>query len=86
MVKIGLARLAMHIYEARSRSDNLISHALPFDGVWTSTTAFAYVQPHEIYARRCAAKGRRFPRRQIDVDSRSALAILSAAPARNVAL
>src|SRR5205814_1713211 len=48
--------------------------------------AFAYAQQREFYARRCAAKGRRFPRRQIDVDSRSAFAILSAASARNVAL
>ena len=37
------------------------------------------------YARRCAARDRRFARRQMDVDSRSAFAILSAASARNVA-
>jgi hypothetical protein len=39
------------IFTKRSRSDkrsvNVISHALPFDGVWTSTTAFAYVQQRE---------------------------------------
>ena len=34
---------------------------------------------------RCAASYRRFTRRPMDVDSRSAFAILSAAPARNVA-
>jgi hypothetical protein len=37
---------AMHIYEARWRIDkrgvNLISDALPFDGLWKSTIAFAY--------------------------------------------
>ena len=80
---------AMHIYEARSRIDedglNLISDALPFDELWTLTIAFAHAQQREFYARRRAARARRFARRQIDVDSRSAFAILSAASARNVA-
>ena len=80
---------AMHIYETRSRSGkrgvNLISDALPFGGVWTSTIAFAYVQQREFYVCRCAARDRRFARHQIDVDSRRAFAILSAASARNVA-
>jgi len=80
---------AMHIYETRSRSDkggvNLISEALPFGGLWTTTIAFAYVQQREFYVCRCAARDRRFARRQMDVDSRSAFAILSAASARNVA-
>ena len=76
-------------FRSSSRSDkrgvNLISDALPFGGLWTSTIAFAYAQQREFYARRCAARGRRFARRQMDVDSRSAFAILSAASARNVA-
>jgi hypothetical protein len=80
---------AMHIYETRSRSDkrgvNLISDALPLGGLWTSTNAFANAQQREFYARRCAARDRRFAHRQMDVDSRSAFAILSAASASNVA-
>jgi hypothetical protein len=78
----------MHIYKARSRIDkrgvNLISDALPFGGPWTSTIAFAYAQQRDFYARRCAVS-RRFARRPMDVDSRSAFAIFSAASARNVA-
>jgi hypothetical protein len=78
----------MQIYEARLRDDkrgvNLISDAFPFGGLSTSTIAFAYAQQRQFfYARRCAAN--RFARRQMDVDSRSAFAILSAASARNVA-
>jgi hypothetical protein len=79
----------MQIYEARSRSDkrgvNLISDAFPFGGPWTSTIEFAYAQQRGFYALRCAARDRRLARRQMDVDSRSAFAILSAASARNVA-
>jgi hypothetical protein len=47
--------------------------------------AFANAQQREFYARRCAARDRRFAHRQMDVDSRSAFAILSAASASNVA-
>ena len=43
-----ILELAMHISEARSRSDkrgvNLISDAFPFGGLWTSTIAFAPAQ------------------------------------------
>jgi hypothetical protein len=77
----------MQIYEARLRDDkrgvNLISDALTFGGLWTSTIALAYAQQRQFYAFRCAAN--RFARRPMDVDSRSAFAILSAASARNVA-
>jgi hypothetical protein len=78
----------MQIYEARLRDDkrgvNLISDALPFR--WpvdvSDRIRFCAATP-VFYARRWAAN--RFARRQMDVDSRSAFAILSAASARNVA-
>ena len=43
----------MQIYEARLRSDkrgvNLISDALPFGGLSTSTIAFAYAQQRQFF-------------------------------------
>ena len=78
----------MQIYEARLRDDKR--------GVTLDFRCFAFRWPVDVndcirfcaatpvfYARRCAAN--RFARRQMDVDSRSAFAILSAASARNVA-
>jgi hypothetical protein len=85
----AIPRDEIGVYEGRPRSDkrgvNLISDALPFGDLWTLTIAFGYAQQREFYVFRCAATRRRFARRPMDVDSRSAFAILSAAPARNVA-
>jgi hypothetical protein len=43
----------MQIYEARLRDDkrgvNLISDALPFGGLWTSTFAFASAQQRQFF-------------------------------------
>ncbi len=43
----------MQIYEARPRDDkrgvNLISDALPFGGLSTSTIAFAYAQQRQLF-------------------------------------
>ena len=74
----------MQIYEARLRGVNLISDALPFRWpVDVNDRIRLCAATPVFYARRCAAN--RFARRQMDVDSRSAFAILSAASARNVA-
>jgi len=51
--EIAVQRPAMHIYEGRPRSDkhgvNLISDALPFGGLWTSTIAFASAQRRQFF-------------------------------------
>jgi len=43
----------MQIYEVRLRDDqrgvNLISDALPFGGLWTSTIAFASAQQRRVF-------------------------------------
>jgi hypothetical protein len=44
---------SIHVYEVRPPKDkrgvNLISDALPFGGLWTSTIAFAYTQQRDFF-------------------------------------